>query len=864
MTRLKAKLIFVTLVWTVARAQRTPPWRQQVVEARSFETAKEVGGVEDDLQAYISPISVRHGMYLKVWAEPGQSIEAYVYRSPKETSFQAELVLVAPLDPQGLNLIVGNSRQTAGTGFTRYGTNRPLEEQFGWPAWEAPVLEWFTTVTTTTSTLAPADNVSNSILGGGNLTNNSRLLRAVQGMIPARKAIYMYKSWGSCSGLLDSPNEICYEPEGVADAFLPRAVSVLATGTHVAQVAGWHYWIVADLRHTTRACQLREDPASNFLIAGQSEACGLPVAVAVGPGAQWGFVELLELPLLGIPIHVWEGHSVLLLIMLPTAAGCLSLLWMRQLDLRWRKRGEGFLGGVVLGDALLGGSVALYIAAMMYRWIVTFSLFGSGQVPVFQATIMFFINSMMSLIIAAPYGHWKYFRLQLEWSNQKRGTLALLAFGGLLFFGTGMYVAPALSFIAALLPLHVLVVRIDCIGPTDILKCLQRCCRIRNGPARPLPPPGDRIREAPKILAEEKTSPPPPLRPEEPRPPPPIGAPPEGIGQIRSGGAFPGLTSNTTSDVQIRHPSPPKPAKVKHGLEPVSVTDLWKQNEALKEENRRLRAAAEGLTPQGTSNVDGTEAPEHASGGQKIGEETKFPPLNLAPRVAPRMPPTPPPPPSPGPPTPPPPGPQVVGTPQKPGRPFIPKLKLPLPQAARSMTPPKLKIPAGPEPPPSESEGSSECSTPRPPLSPEEPPMMLQRANPPAPPSWKVGDPGSPQAPATPRSADGVVFMCAPSGEDPFNIEAPPTPQDADGAFSMGLEASLGNPPETAVPTDLPPPPPQRPPRPMAPLDIARKLSGLPPATSSGGASTPNRVATPPLTPTTSGLGLSLAQRRDN
>lgn len=886
MTLLQRQVVFVALMWAVVRTQRVPPWRQEAVEARSFEDAKEVGSVEDDFKAYVSPVSVRHGLYLKVWAEVGQSIEAYLYRRPKETSYQAELVLVAPLDPEGLNLIVGSSRQTAGKGFSKYGTRVAFEEQFGWPTWEAPVIEWFTRTTTITTTeissttVAPttstastatattspttSTNVSNSTLGNSSRTtnvsnstlgNSSRLLRAMQEKIPLRKAEFMYKTWGPCGGLLKGAKETCYEPGIVADPFLPRAASVLASGSHIAQVAGWHYWIAADLRHTTRSCQLKEDPANKFLVAGQKEACGLPVAIAVGPGKLFGFGELLQHPQLAIRIHVWEGHSIPLLVTLPLAVACLSLLALWQLDARWKRRGEGFLKGVVLADALLGSSVGLYSAAVMYRWIITISLIAWGQVPVFEASIMFFVNATMVLVIAAPWGHWKYLRCQLAWSAGRRGVLAVSACGSVLFFGTGMYIAPALSLLASLLPIQLLIARIDCVGPTDILKCLQRCFNRRRKPPLPLPPPGtgERLSEFPRgFLKSERDPPPapPPISSEQ-RPPPPGGAPPEGINQIRSGGAFPGL------GLPNRQPAQPPAMKVKHGLAPVSVTDLWKQNQALKEENEQLRAAAESSTPHGTSPHGGGKISptSHPPGDvQEIGESTRLPTPNLAP--------------------------SVVGTPQKPARPFIPRLKLPLP-GGQSTTPPrthKEDLVVGGGESLSESTISSERSSPR-----EEPPSpeivpapMPHRSDPPAPPSWKKGHQpqSSPQPPATPRSSDGVVFMLGPTGdEDPFIGDAPPTPKDADSFFFVGdipsptePSAILSAPEESTVPTGLPPPPPLfRPPKPTTPLEIARRLSGLSTSPTPAGASTPNRVATPPLTPTTSlnGLGLSMAQRRE-
>ncbi|CAE8695577.1 unnamed protein product [Polarella glacialis] len=180
----------------LASAGARLPWLMRSADqARSLATAIDA----DTKKALVAAVAVRNNIYVRVFAEVGDTIEVRLFQrlAGKEKAFSASLVLLAPY----------NTSWITPKGFNVFGSDEILEEQFEHP-----------TVSLNYTSLPE---------GTG----------------------FGYKTW--------KPPE---PMEPVADAFLPRGDALLAKARFTAQIRGWYYWVVADLDHTTVHCQAASSP----------------------------------------------------------------------------------------------------------------------------------------------------------------------------------------------------------------------------------------------------------------------------------------------------------------------------------------------------------------------------------------------------------------------------------------------------------------------------------------------------------------------------------------------------------------------------------------------------------------------------
>jgi len=400
----------VLLASTPAVSDGGLPWRQR--EAAAARSCEVAASADGSGEGITAAVAVRHGLYIRVFSEAGGLLEAQLYQrmSPAEKEFRASLVLVAPRHAD---------EDSRGSILQPFGSNYALEEQFERP-----------------KTLA-----SN----------------------PAASSMYGYKVW--------SPSE---ETEIASDPVLPRSDVVLAKAHLLAEARGWHYWVVADIDHTTRRCQLQYQGWSSK--PSLRPECSVQVLFSPGPEVSgWGFWELIALPFFAAPLHHWEGIHAAINILPALLAALAMVASMCYIARRWNRTAEVSFDYILVADGLFALIAALYCGSAVHRTVILLvfasrSLFGVPEVMFILAIIM------VTLAFAGvAVRTWWYIRRDVSHSKERRVSLGVASLLALFCFGAGVLVAPVLGMVAAALPERVMYR--PCL-PSDLTTLIRKSCQV--------------------------------------------------------------------------------------------------------------------------------------------------------------------------------------------------------------------------------------------------------------------------------------------------------------------------------------------------------------------------------------------------
>jgi len=244
------------------------------------------------------------------------------------------------------------------------------------------------------------------------------------------------------------------EKEVAIDVWLPRLDEEAADASEVAAASGWHYWIVADLQHSTRSCQIRQQGIR--LHPGITSECASFAALAVGPEEKgWGAGELLAISHYALKVHEWEGIAEVTIALPALIAATATLLGMWLLTKEWERAG-GTFDGLSCVDLLLWPCMALYNGTAAHRVAVILAFLDrSSDVPGAHLAAMFIIGVGHLLCSLLTLSSWLHIRAQLAWPKTRRLLLGCCSLASFWFFGAGVFFGPLLGLLAAATPFKV-------------------------------------------------------------------------------------------------------------------------------------------------------------------------------------------------------------------------------------------------------------------------------------------------------------------------------------------------------------------------------------------------------------------------